>query len=198
MAVVDGGRNPCNLVYVDNLIQAVLLALWKPDVVGETFFITDENPLSWEQCLDDHGKLIGMAVPRLAHEQLYRPSRSRLLRDSLRMAPPVLASAEARAVLRRIPLVSAAEYQAWRWFHLRSTRWQEAIRWRLSSPRMIRKNHSTDQRIAADDNIIAAQARTFAHSIDKAKQRLGYTAPFSYREGMGLTEAWLRYAHILP
>src|SRR5262249_15112454 len=27
MAIVDGGDNPCNLVYVDNLIQAVLLAL---------------------------------------------------------------------------------------------------------------------------------------------------------------------------
>src|SRR5262245_21741346 len=35
MAIVDGGQNPCNLVYVDNLIEAILLSLWKPAAVGE-------------------------------------------------------------------------------------------------------------------------------------------------------------------
>ena len=44
---------------------------------------------------------------------------------------------------------------------------------------------------------IAAQRRSVAHSSDKARRLLGYTAPVSYDEGLSLTEAWLREARIL-
>jgi nucleoside-diphosphate-sugar epimerase len=198
MALVDGGNNPCNLVYVDNLIQAVLLALRKPEAVGETFFITDGNPITWRQCLDDHGKLLGIPVPRVSREELVVAPRVRLIRDSLRSAPRVLFSSESRRVLRRIPLFRSAEKLAARCFELFSLEQQEAIRLHMSSPQVISKNGLSPQHFDADDNIIAAQARTVAHSVEKARQRLGYTIPISYGEGMALTEAWLRYSQILP
>jgi nucleoside-diphosphate-sugar epimerase len=198
MAIVDGGTNPCNLVYVDNLVQGVLLALLKAEAVGETFFITDGNTLTWEQCLEDHGKLLGIAVPRVARAELVVPPRVRLLRDSLRATPRVLFSAAARKALRGIPLVSAAENLAWRCFDLLSPERKEAIRLRLTGPRVVPKDGPSHQRFQAEDNIIAAQGRTVAHSIDKAKQRLGYTVPISYGEGMSLTKTWLLHAHVLP
>ena len=30
LALVSNGQNPCNLVHVDNLVEAILLSLWKP------------------------------------------------------------------------------------------------------------------------------------------------------------------------
>jgi len=89
------------------------------------------------------------------------------------------------------------EKLAGRCFELLSPQRREAIRLRFSDPRVVTSNGNSHQRFRADDNIIAAQARTVEHSIDKARDRLGYTAPVSYREGMKLTEAWLRYSHIL-
>ena len=89
------------------------------------------------------------------------------------------------------------EKLAGRCFELLSPQRQEAIRLRFSDPRLVTNNGNVPRRFRADDNVIAAQARTVAHCIDKAKERLGYTAPISYREGMKLTEAWLRYSHVL-
>jgi hypothetical protein len=176
----------------------VLLALVKSEAVGETFFITDGNPPSWRECLEDHGKWLGMAVPHAAKAELLVRPRVRLLRDSLRAAPRVLLSSETRSALRRIPLVSSMEKLAGRWFESLSPKRQEAIRLRLSTPRAVPNNGRARPCFDAEDNVIAAQARTVAHSIDKAKQQLGYTAPISYREGMKWTEAWLRWAHLIP
>ncbi|HLJ93379.1 MAG TPA: NAD(P)-dependent oxidoreductase [Gemmataceae bacterium] len=198
LAIVDGGNNPCNLVYVDNLIQAVLLALWKPEVVGETFFITDGTGPTWRQCLEDHGQWVGMEVPHISRAELTVRPRVRIIRDSLRATPRVLLSSETRTALRRIPLVSSMEKLAGRWFERLSPQRQEAIRGRFSSPRVVSKMGDGRPHFDGEDNVLAAQARTVAHSIDKAKQQLGYTVPFSYREGMKLTEAWLRYARLLP
>ena len=61
----------------------------------------------------------------------------------------------------------------------------------------VRRNGSSEHAFHADHPFIAAQRRSVAHSSDKARRLLGYTAPVSYDEGLSLTEAWLREARIL-
>src|SRR5262249_19639682 len=116
LPIVDGGRNPCNLVYVDNLVQAIVLALTKPKANHETFFITDRETISWEQYLEDHAELAGKGIPRVNSAELVPPPRKRWLLDSLRAIPKVLVSGELRAVLRQIPLVQTAETFLWNRF----------------------------------------------------------------------------------
>src|SRR5881396_1385130 len=99
VAIVDGGRNPCNLVYVDNLVEAILLTLWRPEAPGQVFHVTDPEPVSWERCISDHAALVGVDVPRVAAAELVPPTRERLWRDSLR----ALAEGEVQRSLARIP-----------------------------------------------------------------------------------------------
>ncbi len=49
---IDEGRGVANVVYVDNLIEAIYLALHKPEAHAHNFIINDE-PTTWRQFLGD-------------------------------------------------------------------------------------------------------------------------------------------------
>lgn len=197
MAIVDGGRNPCNLVYIDNLVEAVLLSLWKTEAVGQTFFVTDAGGVSWERCIHDHAALLRCNVPEISARDLLPSPRSHLFRDSVRSAPRVVLSGEFRSSLRQIPLVERAERFAYDLFQKLPEKTRSGIRLSVNGPRRIARADNAARRFSASNNLIAAQARTVAHSSEKAHRLLGYTAPVSYADGMKLTEAWLRFAGML-
>jgi nucleoside-diphosphate-sugar epimerase len=195
MAIVDGGRNPCNLVYVDNVIQAVLLALWKPEAVSQTFFVADLERITWEQCLEHHAEMLGTSLPRISSADLVAPARERRLRDSLRALPGVVSSPDFRRALQRVPLIRDLEQFVYQRFESLSPNMRQSIRLRLHGPE--RHDLPSVPRFHANDNIIAAQARKVAHSSDKAVGMLGYNAPVSYSEGMALTRDWLHFSRVI-
>lgn len=197
IAIVDGGRNPCNLVYVDNLVEAILLALWRPEAPGQTFFVTDPDPLTWERCLLDHAALVGVDVPRVAAADLVRPPRQRLILDSWRALPGVIADPELRRVVTRIPVVKRTNDLLYRWFQALSEQTKETIRLSLRGPDRVVRQRPFEPRFRADDPYIAIQRRGVAHSCDKARRLLGYTAPVTYADGMRLTADWLRFARVV-
>jgi nucleoside-diphosphate-sugar epimerase len=45
--LVDGGQGYCNAVYIDDAVEAMLLAATNPAVRGETFLISGEEPVTW-------------------------------------------------------------------------------------------------------------------------------------------------------
>jgi nucleoside-diphosphate-sugar epimerase len=197
IAIVDGGRNPCNLVYIDNLMEATLAAIWKPNAVGEIFFVSDAEVISWEQCINDHAALVGVSVPHVTAAELIPAPQERIIRDSLRALPRVLLGKDFRRALRQIPAVKRIEHTLHEWFQYLSEETKQRVRLLVHGPTAIPQNDCSSCRFSVADNIIAAQGRTVAHSSEKARRLLGYTAPVSYREGMELTEAWLRYARII-
>jgi nucleoside-diphosphate-sugar epimerase len=198
IAIVDEGRNPSNVVYIDNVVEAILLALWKPGAVGQIFFVTDSEVVSWHRCISDHAALLGVSVPCVATDELNSTLRKHIIRDSLRVLPRVLLCGELRAILRQIPVFNWVDSVLYDWFLSLSKEMQQKIRLGVNGPTIVRQKGFSPHCFHASDNLIAAQARTVAHSSDKARQLLGYTAPVSYRQGMALTAAWLRYAHIIP
>jgi len=197
IAILDGGRNPCNLVYVDNLVEAILLALWRPEAPGQVFFVTDREPVSWIRCITDHATLVGVDVPHVASAELAPPARERLWRDSLRALPGVIADAEFRRAVTRIPLAKRTMSLLSGWLPMLPGPAEQAVRGWLRGRASVRRNGSSERVFHADHPFIAAQRRSVAHSSDKARRLLGYTAPVSYDEGLSLTEAWLREARIL-
>lgn len=197
VAIVDGGINPCNVVYIDNLIQGVLLALSKAEAVGEVFFVTDRDVISWEQWLSDHAAWLGVSLERVSAGDLDTRSKQHVIRNSLRLLPRVLLSSQLRRVLRQIPLIKIMETVLYERFQFLSLETQQMIRFHLNGPSIVRQKGPSRTVFDANEHMVASQARTVAHSSEKARRLLGYTAPISYREGMALTEAWLRYSRII-
>jgi len=64
MLMIDGGRTIAGLVYVENLVDAVLLALREKAAAGEAFNVTDGLDVTWKRFLSDLAAGLGCAPPR--------------------------------------------------------------------------------------------------------------------------------------
>jgi nucleoside-diphosphate-sugar epimerase len=63
--IVGKGDNALPLVYVDDVVQGLLLALDDDDAVGEAYNITNDRPLTQAQLLRAIARAVGAERPRL-------------------------------------------------------------------------------------------------------------------------------------
>jgi ornithine--oxo-acid transaminase len=101
MLLVDGGRAVAGLVYVDNLIDAALLALGHDAAPGQAFNVTDGLDVTWRQFTD--GLATGLGAPSVRLTLPYGAARGlgRTLEGGYRMLrrttpldmPPLLSRA---------------------------------------------------------------------------------------------------------
>jgi nucleoside-diphosphate-sugar epimerase len=63
LPMVAGGRAVAGLVHVENLIDAVLLALSRPEAAGEAFNVVDGLDVTWRQFLAGIGAELGCPLP---------------------------------------------------------------------------------------------------------------------------------------
>jgi nucleoside-diphosphate-sugar epimerase len=64
MLLVDGGRAVAGLLYVENLVDAAMLALGNDAAVGEAFNLTDGLDITWKRFLGDLAEGLGFPAPR--------------------------------------------------------------------------------------------------------------------------------------
>lgn len=63
---IDGGRHWTNTLYIDNLIDAIVLASFEPNAVGEAFIITDGNEITWKEVTYKYADTLGIKRPTLS------------------------------------------------------------------------------------------------------------------------------------
>lgn len=59
MFLISGGEGLCNYIYIDNLIDAMFLAVKNDEVVGNDFIITDGKSAPWHEFFGYYGKMLG-------------------------------------------------------------------------------------------------------------------------------------------
>lgn len=64
MLLIDRGRPTAGLVYVDNLIEAAVLAAGHDAATGQAFNVTDQLDVTWRQFTDDLARGLECAGPR--------------------------------------------------------------------------------------------------------------------------------------
>ena len=108
MLLIDHGRSVAGLCYIDNLIDAALLALTAEPAVGQTFNVTDGLDITWRQFIGDLADGLGSPAPRfnlpygLAHGlALAMETSYRLLRTATGLQTPPLLSRQAVDVMGR-------------------------------------------------------------------------------------------------
>lgn len=200
VSLIDGGRGACNTTYVDNLIDAVFLCFEKQEALGQTFFITDGERLTWGDFIQAHVKMLGkeITLPNLSLQEIreYRRRQPGMLKGSLRATGQALRSRELRQLLLRIPVTKRALDAVWHWSASLDERSRDRIRARVGirpSIPAVAANHQP----MPDDETVATQSTTVFFSIEKAKKLLGYTPRIRFTEGIALVEQWLRFANYL-
>jgi nucleoside-diphosphate-sugar epimerase len=201
--LVNGGDGLCNAVYVDDLIDAMLLAATCRGVAGEVFLISGETPVPWRTFYEYYERMVGarrtisMSVPdALADWERRRRKPGSLfteLKDVLR----------GDAVLRQ-RLAGTRELLLLRHLVLRLL--PAGLR-RTVKARILARPAPGARVTRRDDDPpvhpLSPQMVTFLHtktsvSIAKAKQFLGYQPHVDLPTGMRLTEEWARWAGHLP
>lgn len=168
--LVDGGRGACHVVYIDNLVNALLLAGVETKVEGEAFLLTDGHPCTWADFFGHYARMLG--IERL-------PS---VRSDVARLTLP--AARYIDGFLCRLSYTPA---------------WEPArtlIRAARLSLRLIRGLVAPCA--ITDPWDLARYAHRGKLNISKARTLLGYKPRFSLEEGMRETETWLRDQRIIP
>jgi nucleoside-diphosphate-sugar epimerase len=71
--LVDQGHGSCHALYIDNLVDALLLAGLKREAAGQVFLITDEQESTWSEFFSYYAKMLGMhdlpSISSQSHKQ---------------------------------------------------------------------------------------------------------------------------------
>jgi len=203
VTLIDGGRGACNTTYVDNLVDAIFLSLDKDRAVGEIFFITDGEPVTWGDFIRAHA---AMMDPRPVLREISRDDvlahyrrQPGIIAGSFKATGQVLRSRELRTLLMRIPLCERSLAMVWRWLQSQSEEQRERLRLRLGlGASRVQSSAPSDVPPIPDPVNFATQTGTVFFRIDKARRLLGYEPRFPFTRGIGLVERWLRFANYLP
>lgn len=200
--LVDGGRGIANLVYVDNLVDAIILALETGKGDGQAFLVVDDDRPSWRAVYEAYARFVPGAPPLrdLSVKEIESVRRERkpgFLRGAIlnavvllpRMARASLSSPEVRAGLREVSWVqalAAAFPKAKERFSRRDGALEKPAGTRADRPAL----RIPDAQGAA---FLAARVR---YDNQKLHAVLQWTPRIDLQEGMRRTEAWLTYQRL--
>lgn len=59
VVLINGGEGLCNAIYIDDLVDGILLAAVEPAASGETFLMAAETPLTWRDFYAAYEQMLG-------------------------------------------------------------------------------------------------------------------------------------------
>ena len=178
VVLVNEGNGLCNAVYVDDVVDAMLLAADKKEAVGEAFLISAEEPITWREFYRAYELMLGIdsivSVPAQdikGHNMRERLVKKRCAVGVYRLAKLIIPQTVLASVRNRV-LGSRAN-------------WDSVEKFRKNSIRIPDSDRTS---------LFAARTRV---RIDKAKRILGYQPQFDFKRGIELTRRWAAWANLL-
>jgi nucleoside-diphosphate-sugar epimerase len=196
--LVEGGSGLCNAVYIDDLVDALLLAAVRPEAVGEAFLVSGPEPVTWREFYGRYEAMLGFtSTLEIAESEVssYRQASRSVLRESFDLLRRdvsfrrrILDAREPAALLRLARRVVPERVEQ----AVAQSVWGVAARGgpppEVEEKPVLLLRRETRQLFAA---------RSVA-SIAKARRLLGYEPRVGFEAGMRLTEAWARWANLVP
>jgi len=171
------GRGICNSIYVDNLVEAVHLALIAPDP-GGAFLVGDAETVTWREFLGsiarhaglDESAFADMPVPSFAPERTSRLATLTLspLYGRIGSGVPARAKRIVKGLLRAWPEPASAP-DAW-------------------------TLHASAPRPRLTHEMALLQQCAWKFPYDRAATRLGYRPTVAFADGLQRSLAWLDFA----
>jgi nucleoside-diphosphate-sugar epimerase len=198
VALVGDGAAPANLVYVDNLVAAIVAALERDEAVGETFVISDAEQPSWRELLEAYAGLLDPSPDVVAlSEKEYRQRRKAqrlgvpsFVRDLRAVAGSpelrsVAAVAAAQPTLRRMGAKVAGLVPGGR----------ERFMPKGGTPSAT--GPAPHQPALPSPELAALQTSGVRYNTSKAQRLLAYESPADLERGLALTADWLRFSRLV-
>jgi len=201
--LVNGGFSPSNVVYVDNVVDAIKLAIEQEGAIGQALNISSDEVISWRALFTRYASMFDCPPPvlNLSLEEVGSERAKyfgELLKRMLfhpRQIPAILPSISSENKLAKA-LVSAAAKPK-----LKSK--IVALNSCLPGKTKIDFTMSTNSKnVPAIDrvpnrNLLKIFTLPFQFPIRSVTRVLGYKPKFSFDDGMKLTEKWLKYQRLV-
>jgi len=162
---VEGINGLCNAVYIDDLVDGLFLSVKINEAVGETFIISGEHPITWNEFFGAYIQLAGLSeLPEISRgKRKLKAILSNFLRGNINL-------------FRRFFEPQLMDLYLFM---------------KQKNPHLLRRLDGLI-RGGIKENEMSRFSRKTVYSIDKAKKILGYS-PRSFEEGMKVTADWLRH-----
>jgi predicted dehydrogenase/nucleoside-diphosphate-sugar epimerase len=199
-AMLMGENKQANLTYVDNVVEAILLAIEKKEANGQAFVVNDdEETVTWADYTKLYSDAVGVpavAVPDMSHISLASKEIRSLLKDSAVAMKDVVRSPELLELIARIPLALVLGGKVIK--GERKTKVKLKLRSSLEIPKpepealqLLNRRYMMTSRSIYD--VLSTSA---VFSASKAKRLLGYRQCISLAEGMTRTSEWIKWARL--
>jgi nucleoside-diphosphate-sugar epimerase len=175
----------CNAVYVDDVVDALILAAGKQQVEGERFLISGAEPVSWREFFGAFERMLGFErVTLMSNEQI---------EQSKKMTRPAGGIAVKFRSLREDPRRIARQVVVWppvlKLYRLAQSLMGEEF------AKPVAKDWPAPLFVPEDQLLALYGARTTV-KIDKARRLLGYEPTFDFERGMNLTAQYVKWAKL--
>ena len=198
--LINGGLSPSNVVYVDNVVDAIILAIKEDNAVGHALTISDDETVSWKAFFSSYVKIL--STPYRLREITLRELRFERRRQQLELIRKTLSNPmQVLYFLRYL----ADEFAGDNFFFSLSRKVEIGNKLKALTPIQLRKFAA--RRTASEDNncdlsklniipeiwLEKAFTLPFQFSIKGAIDILGFEPRFSFEDGMKKTEEWWRH-----
>jgi nucleoside-diphosphate-sugar epimerase len=196
--MVEGGSGLCNAVYIDEVIQAMLLAATKEEAVGHAFLISSKEPVTWRDFYGAYEQMLGvkstisMSLDEIKdfNRRYKREHRTiNQVRKALREHPSILHGVLQLPAVNKLYQIGGKMLPDPLWNSIKDafvTKNEDKARHILEKPILPMTNSQID--------FYCTRANV---KIDKAKRLLMYQPNYNLEQGMELTEEWLRFANLI-
>jgi predicted dehydrogenase/nucleoside-diphosphate-sugar epimerase len=210
VVLVDGGRGLCNAVYIDDVIDAMILAAANDQANGEVFLISGREPVSWKDFYHAYETFIGSKrTISMTGEEIDSLRKSKNNQMSSRQAgifKSLLLILKDQLLWERIYNIHKIKHKA-EWFKGNFPRMYDYTITKilgLSRTAAVETNRQqtgreNDADIFIPDPTRQALLRSRTRvRIEKAQKVLGYQPGYSFEDGMALTHEFLSWGNYLP
>lgn len=190
--LLGGGEGICNAIFVDDVVEGMLLAATQPDVAGQAFILNGQ-PVSFREFYQP--LLNALGITEIQEQSISEWSRKkrwkRFVSSHMGRLLGYLGSIRAQEFYQEVPIlrgsikiikaVTPRALQNLIWGNIqrvyKARRWPESL---------------------YGENQVRIRTSRCIYSPDKARDILGFEAKTSLKEGMACTTDWLKYMGYIP
>ena len=196
-ALMDNGVAPSNLVDVQNLCQAIELAMTEGRNDASRYFITDDETTTWSDMIGDlqdlqvtEAEMMSISRSELEQAVIEPPAP----KGSIGLSMKHLVSSHIREALRKDPLWEKFDLTMRGLVASMGSKIEDTLRLSIEGEALVNKRK---EGLKFNARICGQQLREGRHSIARARSELGYSPEVSYRQSMDNFKTWYRRLHVL-
>jgi len=199
VALPNSGQGYCNAVYIDDVVDAIILAASVPEIEGERFLISGEAPVTWRQYYEAYQTIAGGTVVLMSAKEIERAMREAEVgnRPIRRLVREFRNNPSLRQLLLTQSLIKQV-YGMVRWVlpeRTFETTKQSFLRQKVALSGAGQGENSGPLFLPAPNQMALLSAKAHV-KIDKAMRLLGYHPRFDLDSGMALIAQWAKWARL--